>query len=379
MQFKRISKSLRASAIKCPWYAHARQNLGHKPPSNTLGRLGSETHLAWAEYHNKSKPLDQIRSELSQEAAALFNMALASDTMKLFDVVCEFKIEMELDGAKLIAILDRLGYTSPRQLVVEELKTEYNVKDDRFERNFYVYMADRAFPSNRIIFTRLYARSGQRTIYTYERVDGPSFTVTHPDGATETIDLEAEVRSVILMLTDLEPIPAVGPQCKDWYGEPCPFYQNLCPATAMAVETVNAVTQSTSGAEAAAAKALLNADDPLSLPADTVGAALNGINKLKDGCKTVEKIIKSWSERNGAVVTADGVYSWQDIETPEIDNYAALLNMLLRHVPIEDIAKAVNVSQTSLKKLPGKYGAIAEEIASAATSMRTTRRFQRQN
>ena len=379
MQFKRLSKSLLANAVKCAWYAHASHNLGHKPATTRLGQLGKDVHVPWSEYHGKTKTIEQIRAELGPEVAPLFNMAVAADTLKLFDVVCEFKIEFELDQTKLIAILDRLGFTAVRELVVEELKTEYSISDDPFERNFYVYMADKQFPSNNIIFTRLYARTGARTYYRYKRIGDSAFTIQDPDGNVDQVDLEQVVRDAIQTLTDIEPIPAVGDQCKNWYGEHCPFYQKLCPATSLELTTVEALIPSDSNPnhEAAAAMTVLNSSDPLSLPGETIGTALNGINKLKEGCRTVESIIKKWSESNGRVVTADGTYSWQNLETPEIDNYTALLHMFLNHVPLEDIAKCVNLSQTSLKKLPGKYKSILDDITSAALNTRKTRRFQK--
>ena len=366
-----------ANFLKCAWYAHARHNLGYKVPAGHAAIIGRATHKPWAEYHSKAKSLEQIQTELDPEVAALFNMAVASDTLKLSDVLCEFKIEAVLQDTILIAILDRLGFTALRELVIEDLKTQYTVTDDPFERHFYVYMGDRQFPSNRIIFTRLYARSGQRTIYTYEKIKNHIFTVTHPDGATEEVDLEQFTLDTINTLKDTDPIPSVGPQCKNWFGDPCPFYQNLCPATSLEVSTVNAVIQSNSNLEAEAARALLNASDPLKLPMETVSAALTGINKLKEGCRTVEKIIKNWSETHGDVITHDGVFRWQDIDSPEIDNSTALLHMFLNHVPIEDVARAVNISQTSLKKLPGKYTELADEIISTASTIRKTRRFQR--
>lgn len=377
MQFKRLSKSLLAHATKCAWYAHASHNLGHKPKASHLAQLGRDVHKPWSEYHGKAKTIEQIRAELDPEVAPLFNMAVAADTLKLFDVVCELKLECELENAKLIAILDRLGFTAVRELMIEELKTTYSVSDDPFERHFYVYMADKQFPSNTIVFTRLYARTGARTYYRYTRKMDSVFLVEDPDGSIEEIDLEQVVRDAIRTLTDMEPIPAVGDQCKNWFGEPCPFYQTLCPATTLELETVQAMIPTNSNSEAAAALTLLNSNDPLSLPAETVSAALTGINKLKEGCKTVEKIIKTWSESNGQVVTTDGIYSWESIETPEIDNYTALLHMFLHQIPLEDIAKCVNLSHTSLKKLPGKYKSIMDDIASAALNTRKTRRFQR--
>lgn len=379
MEFRRLSKSLLANALKCGWYAHATHNLRHKVSTGPLGLLGRETHVAWADYHSKSKSLEQIRCGLSPEVGPLFNMALASDTMSLSNVQCEIKIETTLDDTNLIAILDRLGTTALSELVVEDLKTQYSVSDDPFERNFYVYMADRKYPANRIIFTRLYARSGQRTIYSYEKVKDHIFLLNDPDGNSEEINLEDFTRKAIETLRSIDPIPSVGPQCKDWFGVPCPFYQNLCPATSLEIETATAVIQSSSNSEASAAKALLNAKDPLTLPAETVSAALSGINKLKDGCKTVEKIIKTWSDHHGDVVTSDGIFRWHDIESSEIDNHAALLQMFLSQMPIEDIAKAVNISQTSLKRLPGKYKDIAQDIISEALSIKKTRRFQKLN
>lgn len=377
MQFKRISKSLLSTATMCAWKAHAHHNLGHKSTPNPAARLGIETHAAWAAYNSGTKPLAEIRAGLAEDVAALFNMAVASDTTKLSDIQCEIKLTSEIDGAKIIAIIDRLGYNDARTLFVEDLKTSYEQSDDPFERHLYVYLANKTHPSKLIIFSRFYARSGLRTDYAYLRLDDDQFEVTTPEGYVEEVDLAAEVRAAVQTMIDLEPAPNVGSHCKNWYGAPCQFYQNLCPATSLEISTVTAVTQASSNSEAEAARELLFSNDPLSLPAETVATALNGINKLKEGCKTVEKIIKTWSDAHGQVVTPDGVWAWQDIETPDIDNYAALLHMFLRHIPIEAIAKAVNISATSLKKIPGQYRGMVDEITSAASETRKTRRFQR--
>ena len=377
MQFKRISKSLLATATMCAWKAHAHQNLGYKSMPNPSARLGIETHDAWAKYHSGRQTLTEIRAGLTEDVAALFNMAVASDTMKLSDVQCEIKLNSEIDGANIIAIIDRLGRTDAGTLFIEDLKTAYDQSDDPFERHLYVFLTHKTHPSQLIIFSRFYARSGLRTDYAYMRIADDRFEVTTPEGYVEEVDLAEEVRTAIKTMIDLEPIPNVGQHCKNWYGAPCQFYQNLCPATSLEVSTVTAVTQASSNAEAEAARELLFSNDPLSLPVETVATALNGINKLKEGCKTVEKIIKTWSDTHGQVVTPVGVWAWQDFETPEIDNYAALLHMFLRNIPIEAIAKAVNISATSLKKIPGPYRGLVEEITSAASETRKTRRFQR--
>lgn len=314
---------------------------------------------------------------MPDDVKALFNMAVASDSMILSDIQVELKLKYQMDGANIIAVIDRLGRTDAETLFIEDLKTQYEPSDDPFERHLYVFLGNKTYPSKSIIFSRLYARSGLRTDYAYVPINNGKFQVTAPDGSVEVVDLAAEVQAALKTLTDLEPIPNVGPNCKNWFGAPCQFYQNLCPATTLEIATVNAVLQSASNSEAEAARELLFSNDPLSLPAETVATALNGINKLKAGCTTVEKIIKTWSDTHGQVVTPDGVWAWQEFETPEIDNYAALLQMFLRHIPLEAIAKAVNISSTSLKKIPGPYRGFVEEITSSATETRKTRRFQR--
>ncbi|MGC8604838.1 MAG: hypothetical protein ACP5VS_14305, partial [Desulfomonilaceae bacterium] len=71
----------------------------------------------------------------------------------------------------------------------------------------------------------------------------------------------------------------------------------------------------------------------------------------------------------------DTDYGWAEHTTSEIDTEKALTTMVLGDMDIKDIAKAVNISESSLSKAPKGYAALIDKILNEAPATKTSVRF----
>jgi hypothetical protein len=252
------------------------------------------------------------------------------------------------------------------ETIVTDLKTGAWEKDDPFERHLYGGTLARAYTgNNKIRFRRFYCLSGNVPEWLYEWVDG-KVTVTGSKGKKEVfVDSDSNnplltyVKDIISQIEASEPDTEPGSQCTNWYGSPCQLLGTKeCPPTYAALEQIPNLTDRLK-------KAFLqtkNTTDLLALPHDTVSRALQAHQMIEAGLKDIKKRIEQWSEKNGVVRIGEDTYGVVESEKVIINNAYALESMFDAELSLTEIAKAVSISPTSLKKLPPSRESIRNAI-----------------
>jgi hypothetical protein len=117
-----------------------------------------------------------------------------------------------------------------------------------------------------------------------------------------------------------------------------------------------------------------DAADYLALSANEASLAYDAVLQLEAGIKEVEKRLKHWSSANGSINLHEESYGWRDETAWVIDKSEVLRVLYDAGLQWEDIAKAVNISKSSIEKLPQKLQD-AKDLLTATAKLTTKKRF----
>lgn len=377
MKLKPLSKSTCSIVPICPFKAHAHKNLGYERTSNIYAARGKLVHAYKEKIDSGRITLEQALSEIKDpEISELVELSVKNDPFHGHpDQMSETHVKINSDGewvetdneAVAYGYLDRV-IALPDELVVEELKTGRVEHDDVFERHLYAgLLARAALPHyDKIRFVRFFCRSGNRRTYLYEwkkRKDGSnSLVVTDPDGSRKRIPgrhanpMALYLQKILSKIERTEPVARPGSHCRDWYGSQCQFLGNICPRSFRLPSLMSGSFDLASQQKAFLAFFRANEKgEYLSLDMKNAAMALDAAHQLEAGIKEVEKRVKEWSRENGPIHLHHEIYGWESREEPVINKADALKFLYESGLTWEEIAKAVNISKSSVEKLPKFY------------------------
>jgi hypothetical protein len=376
MQLTPLSKSTYSVFLKCPFKAHAHKNLGHKSIAGPAAELGSAVHLVWENWLNTGKDPEQC----DQEILDLFESAkrMSAEYLPFRD---SFVTEQELLFSSEMAVVDSAQQAAFRgfadlmfvdhagRVHVVDLKTGRSPDDDPFERDIYAMGAALLHPeSSAIIFTRLWVRKNVSHSWQYYFNDG---SVTISSYQSDDVDILSGSKNPRQLLFDrlmsavkeieaTEPTPTPGRHCENWYGQPCQFLGNICPLNSLPVLDQPVTVQDIM-------LAISRGETPV-VTSETAAQLMAGSIQLQGFLKRIDAYLAQYSHDNGDITLGDAVYGWRETEKIKIDNVAALTEFVRAGIPIETVAKAVNISPTSIKKLPKQWDQIKNYILSFSVS-----------
>lgn len=376
MKYVPLSKSGVSTVDKCPEKAHLHKNCGIESIGNIYANKGKAVHklkemidtgqIKTSEIHLHSADPDVI---------AWTELAIQNDPFHGYqNRVCETHVCIDAEGnwvddedlAAAHGYLDDVVFPADEQILeVIDLKTGLGVYDDIVERHFYAGLfAKAAQPEyDKIRFTRYYCRTGKRPSWLYEwekRKDGTtSLHITDHKGGRKQVrgphvtnPLVPWLQKLIkkIEMTPVKPNP--GSHCRNWYGTPCQFLGNMCSLSDQVPDLVPIKIVENAQKEALLRFFKAKDKEYLSLDANSASLALEAVNQLDSGIKDVEKKLKEWSSVNGHIKLHDELYGWEDKIEPVINKAVVLEYLYNQGLLWDEMAKAVNISKSSIEKLP---------------------------
>ena len=323
------------------------------------------------------------------EVADWLNKAVANDEFwsRRHEFDYEKRIALSLDGkvlkdwrrCEVMVILDRIGLIDG-VVEIEDLKsnTPGFERDNPTERDTYVAAARKLYPDqDRFRFSYFYPRAPKRVawLYTYETEN--RVVVTGPKGETETHEADTDPlwKRIIDRLAEIratEPVPTPGAHCTNWYGQPCQFLGNGCPLGDQLPEILRDVPVVESPLDLdglnhrekvwTAFVHLLAGDDHIT--PEIASLALQGVQQLSGAVKAVDKVLRSWSSRNGPIAIGPSEWGYVTTLKPGIKSRkVTALKMIHGSGGWKAAAKAVNISPSSVKRLGKReYGDLCDVI-----------------
>ena len=370
------SKSGVSTIRMCPAKADLHKNKGIKSLPNIYAKKGWDVHRMKEMIDTGVISVNEVPHHTDDpDVINWTELAVKHDPYHGYqNRVCETHVYVDADGywvetedqATAHGILDDVVFPDEEILDVIDLKSGVSVYDDIIERHLYAgVLAKAAQPDyDRIRFTRFYCRTGKRPSWLYEwkkTKSGTSLYVTNPKGERKQIRHKHPVNPLVIWMQNItkeiektEPKPRPGSHCRNWFGAPCQFLGNLCPLSDQIPDIVPLKPVMDSEQKTA----FLNffrareASDCLGISPQEAALAYDAVLQLEAGIKEVEKKLKVWSENNGPINLNNESYGWHE-RTEWIVNKADALKILYdAGLHWEEIAKAVNISKSSIDKLP---------------------------
>jgi hypothetical protein len=411
MHVKRYTKSLDFNFRLCSFAANEFHNNGAKRTSSQIAEDSSELHYLREQVGNGIIDLETAVEEAScEDVSTGLRNAIARDPYWHFtNLRYEAWFALGPRGSlikgknkdkqrKELAVgkIDRIGPIpitavksadvspllhdpSKKVLLIEDMKYGWATdKDDESERHTYVLGGMTLFPGFDIaIFSYYYPRFGQglSVEWVYELRDKTQFFIIPPKGYGEPVELTGRKQNPLLefvqerveVMQATEPTPTPGEHCNNWAGsgEPCQFNGNNCPLA----EHVPAVIEGTS-------QPAITKQDILNAPKDKapglaflarkygyisnddvdeeIGSLilLGSFQLTAAGNGEIKDLQKIAKEKNLVFTIGETKYGYFQSEEKTID-VVFFLDWLLsmEGVTTADIAKGINVSESSLKKL----------------------------
>ncbi len=376
MKLDPLSKSTYKNWLKCPWKAHAHKNLGFVDVSGPAALMGIEFHYLLAEVLAGRMTLEQAIAAASTKEIGwwLENTWQWLPFLPDQPLLLEEHIEIDKKGKRLgredkgkgIAhgILDVIVEENPDEILVVDWKSGRWIADDPFERHNYAgLLAHAAFPKARVIkfqlnFVRF--QSTLESVYTFE--DERNVHILEPGGKEVRLydqkgPLLAWIGSIRNRIRQTKCEPRPGAHCTNWYGRPCIFNGYECPLS----ENLPAVMDDfvLTNDPVAALKAIKNQED---ITPANAGLALQAIHQMQSVLERVEGQIKDWSKEHGDFAVGQSRYGWGKRKKYEVDKEYVLRTLFEANLTYNEIAKAVNISKSSIDKLPASFADLKEAI-----------------
>jgi len=393
MRLLPLSKSKYAVFLKCPWKAHALKNLGFQETTTLAAEQGIEAHAHLANILSGLTTVDDALQACSSEDVKYFvRQGLKLNPIRNHsNALLEKTISINKKGNptdnihKAIAhgILDVID-PDPEEdtLYVYDWKTGKWEYDSVFERNLYAgVLAHAMFPHlKKIKFSLIFLRSEHfvTSEYIFSNKD-KEVTIVGPTGELELLSSNKnpilEWLSTILRKIKTTPAkPNPGSHCLNWYGAPCAFHGAECPLSDKLPATTNDLLPDYQDFKRAFFL-LKETPDAIS-DSHIVALGYFAATQLESAAKAVKNNVEAWATRNGSFMVGDSEFGWHNIEVNEVDKISALQQMLESNISIEDIANAINISKTSLSRIPKRlYPGLRDSIIASTVTTTTKHRF----
>ena len=400
MILKPLSKSTFTVFKVCAFKAHAHKNLGFERQSNFLAANGKLIHKLSERVENGEISLeDAMILAGDPETAQLVRNAVLNDPYHgpEFEKLTETHVKINYEGewvesdeeAVAYGYLDKVVFL-PDELVIMELKSGRSENDDVFERHLYAgLLAKAAQPDyERIRFIRHFCRSGNQTEYLYEwkktKKGSTKLYVSGPDGKRSQIrgahanPMVVYLRKILKKIERTVPKPRPGSHCKNWFGSPCNLRGNVCPLTERlpAIVTVPGDDRHPEPLLKYAFLHLLKnseTDRILETSPDLVSKAYEAVLQLDAGIREVEKKVKLWADVNGPISIHGESYGWSVRQDFQIDKEKAMEILLSNDLALSDIVRAINISRSSVERMPKSMIDIKKQIlAQSGSRMKKT-------
>ncbi len=399
MKLVPLSSRTYRTFIMCPWKAHAYENLGFSRGSSSESELDFGVHhLLGQALRGRLTPEEALRSGTSIEAADIVVRALADDPIPLnaeqlvgqYVAIDERGRLVSTDpddiSEKAVAhgYLDRIVPNHGDDMVVVKWKTGQDNLDDAFERHLTAGLLARAlFPdSHKVRFIRHHIPTGSCSYWVYSFDDGgSSVSVQGPRGRPSLLHDEngpmvAYLRAVLRQIEATQAKPAPGDHCANWNGLPCRFLAAECPLSAPVQEIMDQCIQPPWHGSSAETLRSIAVDPCFDIRSEHASWAWNGVLQLEHFVSQVKRRLKDWAKDNGPIHVGDDRYGWAEKTENVVDAVYALQYMLDRNLPLDTICKAVNISKTTIERLPKGFHHIRQALlATAVTERRGKPRF----
>lgn len=351
-----VSKSSLAMGRKCLAHLYNKKVLKIPDGDSLAASIGRDVHDWRAKILPGATDLESALAEISDpETTDLLCCAIAKS---VYPYEPDQKLEIHYQNDRFHGYIDRCGRVNGR-LFAEDLKTGRWEDDDEQERDLYSVLAWDAQATQEdkeMVFVRFFCRSGNHHEFIY---------------SAEGIENARE--RILLAVSELEaaePIPNPGAHCLNWYGRPCGYHgTDHCPLAADVPALVDAALpvemQEIGQAFMSIYRGLAQGDI---LPS-TASLALQGVHQIEAAAKIVEGALKEWSDNNGPIDVGEDKFGWFGVADYEVNKAFALQAMLASEMPIEEIAKTVNLSKTAVERISKrKYPDLRQSILDLAVS-----------
>ena len=361
-----LSKSTYSAGKKCHRHVYNTKILKLVDGERVEANNGKIVHEWRAKVLPGATDLDTALGQISDpEITELLCYAIAKS---VYPYEPGQKLEQHYQNPLFHGYIDRAGRVNNR-LFVEDLKTGRWENDDELERDLYsvlVWDAEATPDDNELTFVRFFCRSGNHHEFSYTR---------------ESIeDARERVLAAVEEVRGWEPDPIPGAHCLNWYGKPCEFHgTENCPLAADVPALVDAALPVEMAAIGQAFMMIYKGFNGEIGPS-IASLALQGVHQIEAAAKIVEEALKQWAEDNGPIAMGDDKFGWYGVSDYEVNKSFALQAMLASEMPIEEIAKTVNLSKTAIERISKRrYPDLRQSILDLAVSRSdgTKKRFGR--
>jgi hypothetical protein len=345
-----VSKTSRMTFEKCPWHLHATKVLGLSDTDTSAASIGREVHDWRARILSGSIDLETALAEITNsEVVDLLCSAIAK---AIYDVK-DKNVEQHYDNGIVHGYIDLSGRLSKTRLYVEDLKTGWSEKYDHvFERDVYSVLhwdkeADEK--TEDLLFVRFYCRSGNHHEFLYDR---------------EEIETARDrIQAAVDEMVASEPIPIPGAHCLNWFGRPCAFHGTECPLAKDVPALIDNTIPDTMQTVGKAFMDIYRGLELSEITPEIASNALMGVHQIEAAAKIVEAALKNYADTNGPITIGNDQYGWKEIRDYEVNKEFAL-EAMFAVMPIEDIAKVVNLSKTAIDKKISRrrYGPLRQSL-----------------
>ena len=344
-----LSKSTEADIEKCPWRIHALKTLGFKKAESVSGNQGSLLHKKRGDILCGKTTLEQALTEIDDTfAQRILRDSIINENIPWNDSqVMEEYIELRLSDGQCFfkpagegdfcGYIDRHGRDDWNNLFLEDYKSGVNEGLNRFEMESNSLLVHRAYgrPEEPITFYYYFGRSGNVVQHTYTPEDLKV--------------IETDIKMRIAEIKALDPIPTPGDHCSNWYGQPCQFLGNECPLSCdLPAITGDVLNRPQYGQ--AFMMALMGEPMDKTVARD----AFIALQQLRGGVDKVASRLQEFTKTNGPIRLGQDLFGVFPKYENIVDKVAILKAFYDENLTFEDIARAINISMTSLKKLTGK-------------------------
>lgn len=391
MKLVPLTSSAYRTFTLCPWKAHAHNNLGFALASSPETRLDFEVRHLLARILRGTLTLEEARHRgASGEAVDLVARALADDPIPLdadqlveqFVAIdeCGQMVSVDPDNISERAVaagyIDRMVPSHEGELVVVRWQTGQVQPDDPFERHLTAGLLARSlFPDAgtvRFIAHNIPTGSHSTWVYTFGDED-TSVAVQGPRGRPSIMrdeegPLVAYLRAILKRIEAAHAKPAPGDHCTNWNGSACQFLAAECPLAPSVPAVVDEFVQPAWQRSSAGTLRSIAVDPNFEILAEHASWAWNGVLQLEHFVGQVKKRLKTWALDNGPIHVGDDRYGWGAKNENVVDAVYALQFMLDKKLPLDALCKAVNISKTSLERLPKEFHHIKTALLTTAVT-----------
>jgi hypothetical protein len=377
-----LSKSTYGTFEKCAWKAHAHKNLKLESKPGPAAIIGSETHsLIEAILKGEMTFSDVSEVASSPEIVSWIQRALAYPWPENSELFIERHGMIGSDG-QLVDSEDKAILHGYMDVFWRQYEDTARFRDwktgtwavwNEFESHLYALGTKCHFPGvTKVIAELCYLRTGQVIRTCYEWKDNDTYCIIIKDDGSKDI-LWGEQNPIleyflvrIKQIESTEPIPTPGKHCMNWYGTPCQFLGKECPLTdSQMVTTISKELED----PRRFTKAIKDVLSGKPLNHQKASDAYYAIQQMQGLMLSAEKTVQEWSKENGPILVGDSMYGWKKGIRYQVDVPYVLEKLLDANIPIEDLAKALNVSKTSISRLGKEYKDIKNTLLREAVNV----------